>query len=370
MRIAIVNQFVPPEPPPTARLAGELGEYLRLDGHEVIYIHDDQGYQKKHRRRTLGELLAHWRILRSGVFRSRVDLVLCFSSPPCLPVTAFAIARWHRARFVHWAMDIYPEIAVALGEITPGLIAKTTGALMTFAYRQADLVVALDDDMAEVLKKRGVQAEVLPPWISTAIPPGQIEDARTVSSPPDNGFTWLYSGNLGRAHEWKSLLDAQALVEKEDPSITLLFQGRGPSRKEAQSYAEALGLERCLWKDYTPEAELVSSLAQANVLVATQKPEAKGLLWPSKLALMMRLRRPILWIGPRDTAIFHDLSIYPENAVFEAGEASATAAWLLRLKSTGIAPLTNNATLSPKHLFDPEAGGQKWRDWIGSLKKG
>ena len=38
---------------------------------------------------------------------------------PCLLVATTCVAFWHRAKSVHWVMDLYPEIAVALGEIRP-----------------------------------------------------------------------------------------------------------------------------------------------------------------------------------------------------------------------------------------------------------
>lgn len=362
MRIALVNQFIPPETPPTARLAAELGDFLNGKGFDVVYINDNRSYQEERGPRMLQELSAHVRILLRGVFCKRPDLIIAFSSPPCLPVTASWIAGWHRAPLVHWAMDVYPEIALALGEIRPGLVARLTGFLMTRVYRRACLVVALDEDMADVFARKGVKAKILAPWIPSTISRGTIESASKTARRNDT-FTWLYSGNLGRAHEWKTILDAQALVEKEDGSATLVFQGRGPSRNAAREYAQALNLRRCLWKDYAPDDELVTSLASPHVLVATQKPEAQGLLWPSKLALMIRLRRPILWIGIRDGAIARMLGNIPGNGVFEPGQAKEIAVWLLRLKEN---PPPAPGPSSGRE-FDPGFSLGTWLEWIENL---
>jgi hypothetical protein len=74
--------------------------------------------------------------------------------------------------------------------------------------------------------------------------------------------------------------------------------------------------------------QLPASLLAADVLVVTQKPETRGLLWPSKLALVATLARPILWVGPTDGAIARDLATLPQAGIFAPGDATAIAQWL------------------------------------------
>jgi hypothetical protein len=139
---------------------------------------------------------------------------------------------------------------------------------------------------------------------------------------------WVYSGNLGRAHEWRTLLDAQRAVEEAGGEWRLLFQGGGPSWPAAKETAEGLGLKRCDWRAYVAEDELPASLLAADVLVVTQKPETCGLLWPSKLALVTSLPRAILWVGPTDRAIARELKGMPQAGVFAPGDADGVAKWL------------------------------------------
>ena len=90
-------------------------------------------------------------------------------------------------------------------------------------------------------------------------------------------LVWLYSGNLGRAHEWETLLEAQQLLEKRGANWSLIFQGGGPSRPLAEARARELCLKNCSWKDYVPEAELQDSLRAAKVLIVTQSAANTGL---------------------------------------------------------------------------------------------
>ena len=135
------------------------------------------------------------------------------------------------------------------------------------------------------------------PWAAPAVEEA-ADDADT--APPPGPWTWLYSGNLGRAHEWRTLLDAQALLEARGLPVRLVFQGDGAARVPAMAHADAIGLRRCEWKGYVPEDGLLPALMEAQTLIVTQRPETRGLLWPSKLALLERLPRPVLFVGPTD----------------------------------------------------------------------
>ena len=254
-----------------------------MQGHAVEVLSQRQSYQGRlpcagRLRRKLG---AAWTILRAGWQQrppdQRPDVVLALSSPPGLLVVAALLARRHRARLAHWAMDLYPELAVALGEIKPGSpVARVVGAAMRRAYRRAALVVALDEDMRDHLQACcRVPVRVLVPWPDPATE-HQAADA-TAKAQPGLGIC-LYSGNLGRAHEWQTLLEAHALLEERGRPVSLVFQRDGAGRAAAQAHADKLGLRRCHWKDYAPKDGLLPTLLAARVFVVKQRPETRGLL--------------------------------------------------------------------------------------------
>ena len=336
MRILFLNQYFPPDPAPTGILFREVAdEFLRL-GHEVDFVDAGQDYRGAQggSGRMKRELGALWRMLREGRARARADVVVSGSSPPCLGVVADRVARKHGAAHIHWAMDLYPELAVELGEIgRSSLVARITGWAMRGVYRRAKSVVALDADMASRFRALRVEPVCIRPWVV------QKTDGVSIStSDPEAPWTWIYSGNLGRAHEWETLLGAQALIEQRGVDARLLFQGGGPSWKAAQAKAAALGLRRCEWQGYVAAEELPASLLRSEVLVATQLPAVRGLLWPSKLALMLTMPRPILFVGPPEGAIAAELRGLAHAGVFAPGDADGVAGWIAsrREKRTAI----------------------------------
>jgi glycosyltransferase involved in cell wall biosynthesis len=333
MHILFLNQYFPPDPAPTGILLREVADRLCDSGHTVDFVAARQDYrcgqQKGGRMRR--EMMALARMLFDALRRRRPDVVISATSPPCLLLVATIVAIWHRAKSIHWVMDMYPEIAVSLGEIREGGLSAMIRRFMGWCYRHAQAVVVVDKDMAVRLGEYGVDAQVVAPWVFSSV----IEQVNRASAEPEEPWTWIYSGNLGRAHEWETLLAAQAILEKRGAGIRLVFQGGGPARSAAEAKAAELGLRECVWKGYAEEAELPNTLRRAEVLAVTQLPAAQGLLWPSKMALILALPRPILWVGPTNGAIARELRPLPATGIFAPGEAEALADWLVACKSAG-----------------------------------
>ncbi len=366
MRILFLNQYFPPDPAPTGILLRELADALAVDGHTIEFVAARQDYRQGQRKggRLLREFKALVAMLLDGLIKPRVDLVISASSPPCLALAATLIAIRHRARSIHWIMDLYPEIAVALGEVPAGMAVSALKRVMGYSYRCCSAVVALDEDMASRLREYGIRTQIIRPWVFKTVLDslsGSSLHAAPFSHSP--GWTWIYSGNLGRAHEWETLLEAQALLEQANAGVRLLFQGGGPSWPAAQERARELGLKYCDWKPYVPENELNDSLLRCQCCVVTQLPATQGLLWPSKLGFVLTLPRPLLWIGPRDGAVARELRKFAHAGVFEPGEARKVADWLQLMRKP-------DRSAADEHSYDASsqrhASIESWRVLIKS----
>jgi hypothetical protein len=337
MRVLFLNQYFPPDPAPTGILLREIADAVAGAGHEVVFASSGQEYRGGQGRgaRMRRELLGLWRLFRAGLGAGRVEAVVSPPSPPLLVGLGGVVARLRGARHFHWLFDMYPELATALGEVPEGRLARLFSKAAGWAYRGAECVVALDEDMAERLKGYGVSARIIAPWVFQALIDGRAGLSLGAGRLEAREQVWLYSGNLGRAHEWRTLLDAQRLIEAAGAPWRLVFQGGGPAWPAAREYAAALGLTRCDWRPYVREDQLPASLLDADVLIVTQKPETCGLLWPSKLALVTSLPRPILWVGPVDRAIARDLARLPQAGIFRPGDAEGISRWLVDAGTRG-----------------------------------
>ncbi len=355
VRFLFLNQYFPPDPAPTGLLLGEVADDLAAHGHAVDFVSAGQKYRgAKKGGRALREVRGLLEILWLGLRAERPDVVVSATSPPLLLLVATLVSMRHGAKSAHWLFDMYPELAIALGEVREGRFTRFIESLMRWAYRRSDLIVALDADMQARVKNYGAESESIAPWVVAPMMEKQPQRVTKAMAP-----VWLYSGNLGRAHEWETLLEAQQLLEKRGSNWSLIFQGGGPSRPLAEARARELCLKNCSWKDYVPEAELQDSLRAAKVLMVTQRPQTQGLLWPSKLALIRTLPGRILFVGPPNGAIADELRRLPQAGIFAPGDAEKIADWLE--DSPPMTPVISDAAAVRA------AGLEKWRTLLLAL---
>lgn len=381
MHVLLLNKFTPPDPAPTARLLGELGQGLKERGWEVTHRSAGgsyhQGTSSGGWRRWAREAWAHGRLLLAGLAVPRPDVIICLSDPPGLVFTAALVSTLRGVPLAHWVMDVYPQIAAALGEVAPTNPAyRLLQFAVQFGYRRCQLIGCLDSDMARALELSGDKKLLIsPPWPPVPIMGGLRDEAAPHTPPatPVRSFRWLYSGNLGRAHDFETLLEAQSILESEGHDVKLIFQGRGPQLQQAKQRAVILGLKGCEWLDYAPDDRLLDSLLSADVVVATQKPQTQGLLWPSKLAVLKHLGRPLLWIGPKDGDIARMLrQECPHAAIFAPGEAIGISVWLKqRLESASPAPSTRPvfSVVREKLANERAIAMDSWNQRLSSLTR-
>ncbi len=101
----------------------------------------------------------------------------------------------------------------------------------------------------------------------------------------DGKFVVGYSGNLGRAHEYETLIDAIARLEDDPPSgppVVWLFIGGGALYEEFALQTSRRHLTSVVFKPYQSRDMLSQSLSAADVHLVSLRPELEGLIVPSK----------------------------------------------------------------------------------------
>jgi len=359
-RVLLVNKFIPPDTAPTSQLIGAIGRALEADGWDVAFAGRRSGYSTQSPsliRRLADEAGFHCALLAGSLFsRHRPDLVIALTSPPGLIVPASLLAKLSRSRLIHWCMDLYPDVAVALGALPAGRIEALIRWATVRAYRTCDLVVALDDDMAERFGAAGVDSEVLAPW------PPDWRGAPAENAPDMRG-AWLYSGNLGRAHDWETMLEAQAILERSGSTLRLVIQGSGPAQRAARERASSLGLQRVEWRPPAPEGGLLKQIHEARALVASQRPETTGMLYPSKLSTLTLTETPLIWIGSPVGAIAAELRGRPDTLVAPPGDAAQVAAFLRSLPSRPRLRDLDISRFLEKATERRNDGLERWKRW-------
>jgi glycosyltransferase involved in cell wall biosynthesis len=329
-KLIFVNRYFYPDHSATAQILSDLAFDLARRGWRVEVITSRGGYDAQSaslpareiisgvhiyrvwstsfgRMRLAGRMLDYLSFYLSALIAMvrrcrRGDVLIAKTDPPMLSVLAAAAARVRGGRLVNWLQDLYPEVAEGLGiTLAGGPTGGLLRALRNRSLQAAKMNVAIGELMAERIRNEHVPPDrvaVLPNWTDDdAIRPGR--DAGIGLRKEwriERDFVIGYSGNLGRAHDIDTMLEAATILRGE-ASIRFLFIGGGSGLAELARRVEAAGLTNFLFKPYQPKEALAESLAVPDVHWITLLPELEGLIVPSKCYGIAAAARPMLFIG-------------------------------------------------------------------------
>ncbi|MBB5751860.1 glycosyltransferase involved in cell wall biosynthesis [Prosthecomicrobium pneumaticum] len=284
-------------------------------------------------------LSAAWRLAR---LVRRGDIVVVKTDPPLLSLVVGPIAALRGARRIDWLQDLFPEVAGALG-IGAGRLGKAGQRLLARlrdrSLRRAAAVVAIGDRMAARVAAAGVpqgRIHVLPNWADGRLIRPIDRDANPLRAAWGLGEAFVvgYSGNLGRAHDYRTLLDAIGRIERavsDGPPILFLFIGGGAQYEAFRRAVAAEGLGSVRFEPYQPRERLAESLSAADLHLVSLRPALEGLIVPSKFYGIAAAGRPTLFIGAADGEVARLLAAHRCGATAPEGDGAALAATVLDL---------------------------------------
>jgi glycosyltransferase involved in cell wall biosynthesis len=273
----------------------------------------------------------------SSAFRSVLawakpgDVLVAKTDPPLLSLAAMHAAKRRGLHLVNWLQDLYPEVAAALGvPIVKGPLGRGLLQLRDASLRAADVNVVVGERMAEIVRKRGIAPErirVIPNWCDD-------EEIQPIA-PLDNSlrrewglgdrFVVGYSGNLGRGHEFETVLAAAERL-RGDRRLCFLFIGGGQKFPELTHSVRERGLDHLFrFLPYQDRRVLRLSLGAPDVHLISLRPELEGLIVPSKLYGIAAAGRPIIAVAASDGEIAGLVRRHDCGIVVEPGEGELLA---------------------------------------------
>ena len=302
-----------------------------------------------------------------------------------MSVFAMPIARLRGARLVNWMQDIFPEIAESLdvGGRAAFVLFTPMRWMRNISLRRAHKNVAIGERMAEKLKTFGVEPSricVLSNWADfDAITPIARDDNRLRSDWKLNGsFTVGYSGNLGRAHEIETLLEAISAIESDDHKAQLdvpvrwLFVGGGALFQLMQHEVAKRKLKSVVFQPYQAREILSESLSVADVHLVSLRPELEGLIVPSKFYGIAAVGRPTLFIGAATGEIAIQLARHGCGICVANGDGTGVAEAVIAMASDEISrqEMGKRARKMGEELYSKSRAIDAWHDMLRGVLNG
>lgn len=330
MRIVFVNRYFYPDHSATSQMLAGLAFHLASRGWDVGVItsrlrYDDASSTLAPREKIHGVDVRRIRTTRFGrgsligrafdyltfslsaffaMRRERKSLIVAMTDPPLLSIVATLAAP----NVVNWVQDLFPEVAQCLGVRVPRFVNR----IRDWSLRRARANVALGEAMAKQVR---VNAVVQHNWA-----PGELVPA---GSAPHKTFVAGYSGNLGRAHEFETMLAAARAL----PHIRFDIAGGGAQLERVRSAAPP----NVTFRDYAPREQLGESLSSADVQLVSLLPSVEGLIVPSKFYGILAVARPVIFIGAADSELAQLIREHHCGFAVEPGDTDALVAAIEKL---------------------------------------
>lgn len=231
---------------------------------------------------------------------ARPDLLFVESPPLFIGFAARRLARRWRCPYVLNVSDLWPQSAIEMGVVQPGLATRLAERLELSLYRDAAGVTGQSEEIVEsVAARSGAPVEV----ITNGVEPGRFgrtDGAARELIGPEPGPVFLYAGLLGLAQGLDQILDAAARLPPEVPGRCLLV-GEGPMRRALQDRVDREGIHRVRLVPAQPRERIPALLAAADVAVASLGLRLQGAV-PSKIYEAMASAKPLLLIAEGEAA--------------------------------------------------------------------
>ncbi len=286
-------------------------------------------------------MLLQWSLRAVWMRRHPAETVIVGTDPILSVLVAIPWRIFRpRSRIVHWCHDLYPEAAFADGVLREqAWYVRLLKRLVTIAYRRCDLLI----DLGACMRQRLQAAAELPvsqrdrfhtitPWALVEPPSVSVASAETreeLFGPCE--LACLYSGNLGRAHEFELFVELARLTQPE--AIAFCFAGRGPRMAELNAAAHTAQLTNVRFADFAAEGQLEQRLAAGDVHLVSLRADWTGTVVPSKFFGSLAIGRPVLFVGSEQCAIAGWIQQYkigwhlrPDNVATVAAQLRELAA--------------------------------------------
>jgi colanic acid biosynthesis glycosyl transferase WcaI len=405
-RVIFLNRFFHPDHSATSRMLSALAFELASSGNDVHIITSRQLYDQPgaalpkdeitrgvhiHRVGTtkfgrsslpgramdyLSFYLTSWRcalsIARPG------DIVVAKTDPPMISLVGMMAAKQRKAKLVNWVQDVYPEIAIEFG--VPFLIAPVRRLLFwlrDMSLKAAANNVVLGQLPARLVLSRGVPSDrvtIIHNWSDEGeiVPVAAADNTLRQTWGLDDKFVVGYSGNLGRTHEFLTMLSVSERFRNDD-RIVFLVIGGGHHTDGLAHEVKSRGLERSyLFAPYQDAAALKYSLGVPDVHWISLRPQFEGLIVPSKFYGIAAAGRPMISIGSKKGELGLLLEQHQCGFAIEEGDVNSLEGVInaLRHDRDLCAKMGQRARSMLDNRFTRRQAFDSWKDLISSVESG
>lgn len=366
IKLAVITQFFPPDYAATGQLIEELVRHLGKQGIDIEVFTGQPGYAFQSQNAPSKENIGRVKVRRTRstqLWSNRIrgkafngilfliratlhiisscrnrNLLLLTTAPPFLPLLGYIAHILFGMSYVCLVYDLYPDIAVDLGIISPNnWIARLWQSINLQVWRKSKGIVVLSPTMKQRIIKACPQVKhkisVIHSWANPEkiIPISKDKNWFACEHNLVDKFTVLYSGNMGHCHDIDTILEAA--IQLKDESIQFMCIGSGAKRKRLIQQVNLLGLNNFIFLPYQDKHVLPYSLTACDLSLVSVDARMESLVAPSKLYGALAAGRPIAAICPQHSYLKQLIATAQCGDSIENGDGYGLAQFIRLLNS-------------------------------------
>lgn len=327
MRVLLITQYFPPEIGAAPSRWGDYTNILTANGHEVTVLceipnypsgkyyngYKNQWFKKEiakenltiirtlafatDRKTKLKKIIHYLTFMVSGLIYSNklrnFDLIIV-SSPPLFVGLIGLYMKIIKSK-PYWLdiRDLWPDSAIAIGQIKKGILFKFGKKLEYWIYKNAQGFIFAVPDFKNYFNLNFNNLDKPMHNLINGVNNNFIKKAAKLSPFPDKRFVVLYSGNIGLAQSLETII--MAAEKLKDLPIDFRIIGNGIQSSMLKKMVKIKKLKNVFFQESIPRDQLMKCIEKSSVCLAPlgKSPLFRNAL-PSKIFEYMACRRPVI----------------------------------------------------------------------------
>jgi glycosyltransferase involved in cell wall biosynthesis len=202
--------------------------------------------------------------------KTNPDVVIASSTYPLDNYPAHKIAKKSKAKYIYEVHDLWPLSPIEIGGYSkyhPFIVIMQIAE--NFAYKHVDKVISILPCAEEHMREHGLATGKF-----THIPNGISLEELAVMEPlddkvkaliPKDKFIVGYTGTFGLANSLQTMLEATAIIQKQNSKIFFVLIGKGPEKEKLLELQKKLCLMNCIILDAIPKNQVQYALALFSI---------------------------------------------------------------------------------------------------------
>jgi colanic acid biosynthesis glycosyl transferase WcaI len=348
-------------------------QYLRgwwmkeiVDGMTVVRVRAPEMSRRIPVLRGLNQIAMAFGLWAAGMLVQRPpdSVMLVYSPPLFLGLSAMFLRPFTNARFVFNVQDLFPQSAIDLGLLKSKALIRIFRSVESFIYRNADRVTVHSPGNKEHVERcGGTSSNVL-------VVPNQVDTKQIVCGERNNSFRKEYgisekefvvsfAGVIGYSQDLDTVIDTARLLQNIQEVVFYIV---GDGVEKPRLVRKAAGMSNVKFLPMLSKERYVDLLHASDLCLATLRSEVKTPVVPSKILSIMAAGRPVVASMPLEgdaPTIIRDaecgVCLAPEQP-----ELLAAAIRSLFSRENGIAEYGRNGRRYAEQHFSLEACASRY----------